>query len=594
VIEQYSLGIGAAGVTLENLVLDDQETHETIIPMQFGADNFTIRGCDVMHPANTNTNTEPHGCIIGEAIIGLTVDTCNLLIAPQSSVIVSQSYCIANKEVAGPSSNWLLTNTTMAAIPPVAANSRGGCITLYHATNNVMIDNCTFTTSPDEDIWIYDPNTTFPDDSFENWTIQNSRFLGTTRVTSCFFGNAHKFVNWRIEGNTWKNTKDAAIWWNSSESEIDGLVIKNNLFENIGEGKYLVTDGIIILDNVFFNPGPGQSTTITGNVFRDARPAPQGGWGIWCKANGPGPIIGSNVFDHIREACVLVAGSNVIVEGFGLDRPTIVDNTIMGNEYGGIVLRDDFTETNPVVENNVISDCFSYGISHEGLATGASIRFNDITGCGTGIQNAGANSLIRGNEVYNSVSASDRGGGISIAPYGEADDDPTNDVIAYNLTTGNAGCGIRAATTWTTLTVTGLQIYNNTIVSNLNTGIIVGQDNVNVYNNIIAFQTGAGIQFAATVPGVMGYNLFFNEASGGTNFVGFPGSTTFSGDILEENPLFEDFFNLDFHLQAGSPAIQSGAVLAGTSLVAGGIDRGAYPTGTVSASVKEADWTLYR
>ncbi|MBE7559804.1 right-handed parallel beta-helix repeat-containing protein [bacterium] len=604
VLRRISLDINdnADNLRLENLDFNNAETHLNVIEVRQGVQNLQIVGCDLRNPLN-QADPDParsHGCLIIESVDGLLVDTCRLISTPASPT-VGRMYCLGTVETFPPSNNWTIRNTTMN-MNPIIASTAGGNMVLWTEVTNVTVEDCVFAWSPRENIVIATNATIF---NMTNWTIRGCRFLGTSNVNNISVGTAHNLTNWLIQDNYFTGSADAGIRVYSPgapvtlSTKLDGFVVTGNEFEDVAKGTSVLTDGVIILDNVLFAPTGGRRTEISNNTFRDTRGGSHGGWGVYVHGNGVGPVVNDNTFDHIREACILVSGSpwnGVGDRAQGLVDPAVVGNTVMGNVYAGVVVRYEVAVDGPgivqnaLIDNNNIDSANQYGISVEtSNALNTTIRFNDVTQCGAGIQIAGS-AAVRGNEIIGTLNAARAG--IWLTPFA-VDSDVSNSVVSFNLTTGCSGYGVRVQPTLGTRGQ-NVKVFNNTIVGNQNDGLLIGVDNLAVYNNIVALHTGAGMVFSATTVGLMGYNLSYNVFSGGQNFSGFPGPTNFPGDIVEQDPLFVDFFALDFHLQANSPAIGSAGLAVGSTLIPGGGDMGAYPSGIVSAAVRQAAWELYR
>lgn len=611
VIQRMSLEFDglADNWVLENLVIDAQLVFEDIITLRQGVQNFTLRGCDLLKASNANADSLPGGCLAIEAVDGLVVESCNLILEPGGTAATNAGqFTLATRSGFGPSQNWSILNSQFALIPPTSsASNAGGNISLRDGLSNVLIEGCTFALSTREHIWADAPLDTL-NFTYANWTVRRNGFLDTTRVTQVYIANPNLLINWVWENNLFKNSRNAAFWLAGGVTEgvrrgtiVDGLRLVGNVFENIGVGTALLTNDNILLDDVEFAPTQGRSTVISNNRFMNDRGPTYGGWGIWIAANGPGPTITENVFDRIREACILVGGSpytNTGSPSSGLQNTVISGNTVITNTYGGVVLRHNVAGTeiaynrNTTVENNVILDAAQYGVSIESLySVNPVVRFNDISGCGAGIRTSGP-ATIRGNEVIQALITARAG--IWLANVGAAPD-VSGSIVAYNVTAGCNGYGIRCATELTDDIATNVDVFNNTVVSNVLGGILLGNSGIDCYNNIVAFHASAGLVYSASSLGLVGYNLLYNVPSGGVDYLGFPGGTTpFAGDITGQNPQFQSLFGLDFHLRSNSPAINAAAVRAGASLLPGGGDMGAFPTGTVSAGVSPAAWELYR
>lgn len=260
---------------------------------------------------------------------------------------------------------------------------------------------------------------------------------------------------------------------------------------------------------------------------------------------------------------------------------TLRNNIIENNSAdagGGIDITDDETPQPHLIENNIIRNNTAkndLGIGFGGgldiNTSAATIRGNTITGnegrCGGGITVYKSNlsierNIISGNQANFTNSgqgcAGGDGGGVFIELWG------TSPVVSNNLIAGNAaavsGDGIIVAVGPGQPT-----FVNNTIVNNKNStgrdeGIFFVGSNINVIfrNNIVALN-GTGIhrgiiENVLTTPyPTMSNNLVWNNSQ-----INYLNLSPAASDVLS-NPLFVDVTNSDYHLLAGSPAIDSGS-----------------------------------
>ncbi len=602
---------GGDNLRLENLIIDGEGALETILTLRIGVTNFAMVGCDLLNPANTDVNAQPHGNVAVESVDGLTIDSCRLIAEPGANS-VGNTFNLATRASFGPSQNWLLRDTELS-LNPITGNGSGGCIALFDGLSNVEIAGCTFTTAPREHIYINSNGGPTPSWTLANWNIHNCGFQETRVVTSFYIAEPQNLVNWEIRNNVWRNTKDAAFWIDGRNlatvgpTIVDGLQFTGNYFENIGVGLVLDGDGALIIQQAVLAPTAGHSTAISNNTFNDTRGQTQGGWGIYVSANGPGPIIADNHFISFREAAILATGSGWDSVGdrlTGMTNAQIVGNVVEGDKYAAIVLRYEnpnvagagpATMSNTAVENNTANDCIGFGGFGISLEPGGSVntlvRYNDSARSGAGIY-TGVPCTIYGNVIADSPVAARAG--IWLATRGVRTD-LTGTIVAFNVTSGCAGYGIQAATENPDAITGNIDIYNNTVVGNQTGGILLGNSGIDCYNNIVAFQSGIGLHYSATTLGKVGYNLLYNVLSGGVDYSGFPGGTTpFAGDLTGQNPQFVSLFGGDFHLKNNSPAIGAGAVLSGGNFTPAGTDMGAFPTTHVSAGVAASAWELYR
>jgi hypothetical protein len=123
--------------------------------------------------------------------------------------------------------------------------------------------------------------------------------------------------------------------------------------------------------------------------------------------------------------------------------------------------------------------------------------------------------------------------------------------IERNLITNNAivglglmGGGVTKEDTKGASIPERIHLYNNTFVDN--PYAVTGGDNLIALNNLFVNSTELALN-NVDAGSIVAYNLFWNN------------STNYSGSIIGTNTLFADpLLGLDYHLQAGSPAIDAG------------------------------------
>jgi parallel beta-helix repeat protein len=268
---------------------------------------------------------------------------------------------------------------------------------------------------------------------------------------------------------------------------------------------------------------------------------------------------------HFRMPYSLDAGG----EGY-----QIVNNTFYGPQpdYGAIMCGG----TNGLIQGNHIEITGGGSTLDHGIyllnSTGTTIRGNYISGFyGYGIhmydEDKGdhrpkpyENILIEGNIVVGSPNRS----GIILGAH-DSTVSINNVVIKNNIIYNNADVGILIKYE----PISNIRIYNNVIYSNAS-GILIltAIDHLEIVNNILASNRGGHIEISGNLTNdLVTHNLYDQPAS--------VGSGVTDAHPVFGNPLFVDANNGDFHLQAGSPAIDAG-VDVGIPYLGAAPDLGAF------------------
>jgi len=114
-------------------------------------------------------------------------------------------------------------------------------------------------------------------------------------------------------------------------------------------------------------------------------------------------------------------------------------------------------------------------------------------------------------------------------------------------------------------------ISNNSFYQNSN-GILSDSTNVNIKNNIFSSQLTTAIGSNVDILGIL-HNLFFNSVIGPAAISFDPADTAnYKGNLKDQDPKFvtvssADAAQRDFHLEAGSPCIDTGDTSVGTDSV---------------------------
>ena len=362
-----------------------------------------------------------------------------------------------------------------------------------------------------------------------------------------------------------------------SGSDSDGVTIANSEIRDNG------------LDGVSFQ-SDGDNLTIVGNLIHD------NSTGISASGNGL-TIQGNTISGHNNTGISAFAGGATVVASI------VSDNIIFGNSRGMTISGSSQAVPTQVRGNEV------YGNSQTGIVAGGFVQVTDNTvydnvGSATGISLAG-NALAAENRVHSNHF------GIKLINSATAEGNRI-----YGNTTGvhlaQTSRAIRNAIYSNTVGVQGNHLFtgqlaNNMIYANTNQGILLSGGNnqeivnntlyqpvgdairlqafavnASLQNNIIWVESGYAISADSTSQyGLQSdYNMIYTTGDGkladwgGTDVltqVDWFYELGFDGNSLTADPLFTDPDGADdilgnedddFHLQAGSPAIDAGDPLS--------------------------------
>jgi hypothetical protein len=145
--------------------------------------------------------------------------------------------------------------------------------------------------------------------------------------------------------------------------------------------------------------------------------------------------------------------------------------------------------------------------------------------------------------------------------------------LAYNNLLYNTPTGIEVG-----YDASNSKVYNNVVygltggTSGASNGIgifVYSNGTSSIYNNIVSKNSGVGIRNLAAGTTLIKNNLAYQNSQDISN----GGPATMSGNITGRDPLFINVASHDYHLQAGSPAIDAGATVAEAQADADGIAR---------------------
>jgi len=248
---------------------------------------------------------------------------------------------------------------------------------------------------------------------------------------------------------------------------------------------------------------------------------------------------------------------------------TISNNTIYSTKWGG-----DGTESSgiyldaddSIIERNTIYDCGWNAYAEHGIYIG---DCDNVT--------------VRYNKLYSNFAHGLKFSGV------------TNSLAYYNLVYSNGGSGIQIEKACDTIGV-----YNNVVYANTAQGIWINTSGtspnlITLKNNIVQENGNTSYGQISVAAGVTNFASDYNTIyhSGTANVVKYLGVAhnwgewqghEFDTHGFNSDPLFVDAANGNFHLQAGSPCINTGVRVGltrdyeGNLLIGGVVDIGAYDT----------------
>jgi parallel beta-helix repeat protein len=304
---------------------------------------------------------------------------------------------------------------------------------------------------------------------------------------------------------------------------------------------------------IVFQPAPGANVLVTGG--ENAFEFPNVDWVT---------IRGFRVTNTSNHAIYISDSSNITVDGLDVSG---AGNPVSGQTARGVYVSDT---VDSLIVNNVVHDNSDSGIHLKGTTTRIEIRGNNVFQNAREYERAAPGIDLRatGNTVVNNVSHHNEDSGIQI--YTSA----RNNLIVNNLAYDNGDHGIDV------LRASGQRIIGNTIYRNDTAGINLEggstsgstggtlANNISVDNALNSTRTRGNIRVDAA--SITGTTINFDHvwlSSPGVQIVwgnnsyntlsAFRAAVSQEARGLESNPQFKNPAEGDFHLKAGSLAIDS-------------------------------------
>jgi len=358
------------------------------------------------------------------------------------------------------------------------------------------------------------------------------------------------------------NVENATI--NNNTVSTNTAVVTGNITSNTGEDYYPQGGGIMVgcwdnpnctlslAGNNISNNTAAYTVTVSGN---DARGGANGG-GVKLDRVAAATVISNQASGNValQSGTATDSGSRVYANGGGLNLGEIPTATLRMNWIGdnagagGTTLLGGATEggaggggislwrSTALLQSNVISGNTS-NLDGDGWGGGVDASESTVT--------MEANTILgnRMNPTYSGGS-----GGVWVW---ESALTSVNDVFARNYDGIGGGDNGSAST---------LTLINDTLYDNDHVGVWVGDSSRAYITNTIVYSHNNGLDRGGSATLIGNYNLLSNTV----NYAG--GVVPGTHDITDEDPLFLDAPNDDFHIASDSPAVDVGTSVGAPSV----------------------------
>src|SRR6266508_870306 len=386
-----------------------------------------------------------------------------------------------------------------------------------------------------------------------------------------------------VSGNTVSNIASNGIYVTTLSSNV---TVSGNTVSGVnGDGIYVNT-----LSNV-----TGSGNTVSNTTVNDNQVSGITGYGFWANSSSGVTVSGNTISNTSNYGLHVDTSSNVTVSGN--DGSFAGQRAVDLIKYG-IKLTNT---TNALVTGNVSHDNSNDGIFLDATTAGVRVTGNEAFGNARGYSRAAPGIDVRGynNTVDRNISHDNEDSGFQF--YTGSHDN----LVVDNLSYGNGDHGIDD------LGSTNQRIISNTVYDNVAAGINVAgsstgatiENNIAVDNGLNSPRTSGNIRVdsTSTTGTTVNYNLVFLSVPdvmyqwGSDKYdslQAFRAATGMESHGDQDDPSWVSAASGDFHLLAGSPAIDSAdsAVSGETSTDLEGLPRADDPdTHNSGAGVRKYD-----